>query len=219
MLESYLIQRDYTPTPVDNSLVINIVDSDNKDVTDNYIIVYKYGKVSVSQRIVYVTTPTTEFMYNGKPQSSTAWSYTEITDANIEHDLFVDFHTFDVINYSAITNVSENTKINSFDIIVFDGDDDVSHNYDIRYTNGTIKVKKRPILVITDTEEWTYDANEHSAGYHLYIDNTKYFDFAEGQRGLIIDAPTVFEVAEGKVENYFNISIVDSDDNKIDPSN
>ena len=146
----------------DNEFAVAIM-ANGEPVTDNYEIAYDLGTLEVTKRKVKITTPTEEFVYDGKEHSSTDHANFVIGEGEDCYPL-VDGHTIAPADISAvptITNVfdGENGVANEFVIKIVDADgNDVTENYDTEdITFGTLKVTPRPVTVKADDDEKTYD--------------------------------------------------------------
>ena len=145
---------------------ISRLDEDGEwDVTECFNISYEYGTLTVNRRNVWVLTATAQKEYDGTPLiRAEGW---EDTDYPENQDGFglVENHVLKVdkaIEPSSITDVD--SIPNAVYFKVFFEANDVSENYYIRYSFGTLTVTQRIILITTADDEWTYDAGLHSNG-------------------------------------------------------
>ncbi len=131
------------------------------DVTKNYDAHIENGSLTVYPKLATLRTGDKEKLYDGTPLSSD-----EVTAFGL-----ISGHRQDV---SVLSDLPELTTVgrleNRFDfsVKVFEGEKDVTKNYDIDYENvtyGTLEVKARELILSTDEMTITYDAQEH--GFEL----------------------------------------------------
>ncbi|MDE6869004.1 MAG: hypothetical protein K2J83_07695 [Clostridia bacterium] len=150
LLEGHTIEcnQHYYICNVDSyeNIIAVKVYSDERDVTRNYQIEYTYGTLTVTERDVYLTTADGEWVYDGSEHSAL---YAEV-NSDSTYGL-VDGHTLDYADGAMITYVGKTA--NDIIVSVFDGENDVTANYDLHLTFGTLEVKKRPVTI-------TYKRNE-----------------------------------------------------------
>lgn len=131
-----------------NELSARVVDASGNDVTDNYAIRCIYGSLTVNKRQLTLKSDTKEKKYDGLTLTSESYS---IIEGSV-----VDTHSISVEASGRITGVGEVT--NSFSAAVYDAmGKDVSHNYDITYIFGTLRVTPVRLIIRTDSESKVYD--------------------------------------------------------------
>ena len=128
----------------------------NIPVTKNYLVIDGGGvDYTISPRQITVTTGGFKNEYNGKPQSLDKAEPEHVTSHGAESAL-IGGHTLRPARLPDITYVG---KIkNEFVCTVWDGEKDVTDNYEItKYTYGTLEIIKRPIIVTVEDkiEEYT----------------------------------------------------------------
>lgn len=129
------------------------------DATDNYIVREIKGKLTVVKRNVTVTTATNSFVYDGEAHAD--GSYTVIYQANGANGLAYDdmsvLHADYERNLPSVEEYSVDATENKFAIAMKRGAVDVTRNYEITYTYGSLSVLQRIIYVATKSAEKVYD--------------------------------------------------------------
>ena len=142
----------------DNVLAFKIMDAQSNDVTRDYNITYNYGKLTVHLRALTIATGTNEWIYDGTAKSYTA--YTVTSGSGVSGQGFVISH-----NYTSMTDVvrlpgnavGSVENILDIQIIIVSTQENVTHNYDISYIYGTLKITPREITVAPIDKEKIYD--------------------------------------------------------------
>ncbi len=153
LAEGHEIKAAYSGVIVEAGNVLNelsarIVDASGNDVTDNYALRCIYGALTVNKRQITLKSDTKEKKYDGLTFTSEAYSIIE--GSVIEHQ------SISVESTGRITGVGEVT--NSFTATVHDSmGKDISHNYDITYIYGTLRVTPIRLIVRTDSASKVYD--------------------------------------------------------------
>lgn len=135
-------QTDYT-TGVENKLTtddIVIKDADGNTVTGCYAVSWTYGTIIIDKRPLAITTGSSVDTYDGAPHGNdkaAAVGDTLLTELNHEVKLLSAY------TYTRATEGEPNTT--KYKIMC--GGKDLSHNYKIEYTNGTIVINKAPVTV------------------------------------------------------------------------
>lgn len=135
-------QTDYTEG-VENKLTtddIVIKDADGKTVTGNYAVSWTCGTIIINKRPLAITTGSSVDTYDGAPhgnENAAAVGDTLLTELNHEVKLLSAY------TYTRATEGEPNTT--TYKIMC--GETDLSHNYKIEYTNGTIVINKAPVTV------------------------------------------------------------------------
>lgn len=126
---------------VSNVLTVKIMCGD-EDVTDNYTVIYRYGKITINKRPVTITTGgVSGVIYDGQPHGSEEYKVSDGLLTELKHGLKIN-KTFAYVNATDEKGV-ENAVI--FDI--YCGDKNVTGNYEITYAYGRIIIGKRPVNV------------------------------------------------------------------------
>lgn len=135
-------QTDYTEG-VENKLTtddIVIKDADGNTVTGCYAVSWTYGTIIIDKRPLAITTGSSVDTYDGAPHGNdkaAAVGDTLLTELNHEVKLLSAY------TYTRATEGEPNTT--KYKIVC--GGTDLSHNYKIEYTNGTIVINKAPVTV------------------------------------------------------------------------
>ncbi len=142
--------RDVTDGVVPNELRVAFY-RDGVEVSRNYDITYVWGELAVTPRPVTVTTPTTAFVYDGTHHSTTELSETYAVSGD----------TLRVDSASEIREVAESGMINELTVSFWRDGRDVSRNYTVSYSRGTLSVTPRPVTIRSDDMAFIYDGEEH----------------------------------------------------------
>ncbi len=162
----------------------------------NYEITYEWGMLKVTKRKLSVSTKDVEFLYNGTMQS----------DSTLNSDNLAAGDILKIISERTVEDVGTYENIVSFSVYNEARDRDVSSNYEISTTYGTISIRKRQITVITPDCEWIYDGE-----YHYNTDITVGGDgLAEGQEFKILEKQTLRDVMDG-MYNIVTVAIYKGD--------
>ncbi|MDE7265481.1 MAG: hypothetical protein K2N52_04335, partial [Clostridia bacterium] len=129
----------------DNFITVRVY-SDYIDVTRNYQIEYTYGTLTVTKREVYLTTADGEWVYDGEAHTKPEAAANDDSPYGI-----VKSHTLVYTDCAEITYAG--TTKNDLVISVFNGEVDVTGNYDLHITFGTLKVTVRPVDIIYRYDE------------------------------------------------------------------
>ena len=108
-----------------------VITSGERDVTRNYDISLADGTLTVIHRPIVVVSLSQTFVYNGKDQSYEEFDVTEgegITDGK---GSIIKGQISRVVNNTTIQNVWDGKITNKLEIRVYDGEADVTDNYDI----------------------------------------------------------------------------------------
>lgn len=140
--EEFATITDAGSTP--NRLYFTVYNKDNNTVCNNYTINYDrstFGNLVVTPRPIVVTTPDGSREYNGQPLSSV--ENPTSTWLNPAHKLVAD-------RITQITNVDEtapNNNTTTYRVFRKDNDENVTANYTITYTYGTLTVTPRNLVI------------------------------------------------------------------------
>ena len=139
-----------------NSVIsYNIVDSNGISVKDNYSVTYTDGILTITPRPIKVITESYEKIYDGTALVRPIWLLAPDTENGLvdSHELFYSPNRFT----GTQTNVGRSDNTYDGEVEVRFGTQDVTGNYAITKTFGTLTVKKRPITVITGSAEKIFD--------------------------------------------------------------
>lgn len=197
-----------------------VLSADGVDVTENYAINYKFGKLTVTKRPIKITTLSAEKVYDGEPLTCSDYDaeYVYPEDYEGERNLtaLADGHKFEIKeNFASIINVKESGKINSVIFDVKGGENNVTDNYDISYAYGTLTVTSRPLTVLTATESFEYDGEAHYNSDVRFINGTTLAN-NQSYKALENTIKQIVNVADSiEKNNVFTIAIYDKDDNDV----
>ena len=216
---------------VDNVLDLRVYNKDGADVTSNFaitILPVDGAKIWITKRKTYVKTQDASFVYNGAEQSAEGHIIVdengdEIVEGTETENSLLDGHVLVAVEKTTVKNVATGVE-NVVEYKVIDtknGDADVTDNYEIVYTYGTIDVAKKTVLFLSDSStDGIYDGNAHKAEGFTYPDEDKML--CEGHtvevtyNNSVTDCDTDPE-SKG-VENVFSVVIKDEngDDSVMD---
>ena len=134
---------------------ITIYNANGKDVTSCYNITTEPSKIDILKRPIQITVSSQSMVYNG---TTLAYDGYEISGGSLgfADRLGAEFN-------SSITEVG--SVVNTPDLVVRNREGvDVTFHYDVKVNVGKLTVTQRPVVVITPTEDKTYDGEELSNG-------------------------------------------------------
>ena len=114
---------------------VTVLDKDGNDVSVNYSVYCVAGTLNVLPRTLTVRSGSASKPYDGTPLTCDKWEVTSNTQP-------LEGHTVSVYVSGTRTEVgeSENTVA---EVIIMDGDTDVSHNYDVKTELGVLMVTEK----------------------------------------------------------------------------
>ena len=194
-----------------NIFWLEIYDKDGQVVTANYDIGYSYGTIKIDKRYISIQTANNDWIYDAQPHSDTRFIYLSTLQ-------IVKNQTYSVSCTPTVTNVWDYVKENNrFEITIYSVNGvDVTDNYQIDYSYGSIRINKRPVAIQTNSNEWYYDGQAHCDPGWTYHSESIY-DLVPGQQAVAEGYPYVSTVGEGAVENRFSLRIW-SEDGSLDVS-
>ncbi len=137
-----------------------ILDKNGKKVNSNYEITYLEGTLTVKHRPIAFYSVDASKVYDG---TSLTNHEAYITKGSLPPALG---HTVKYFFTGSITNAG--IAENSFTVAIYDGEVDVSHNYDFSYIYGALNVLKRSIYVETASDGKIYDGTPLTAP-HIFV--------------------------------------------------
>ena len=188
---------------VSNAFTVTITSSQGVSMDNNYRITYIYGNIQITPRILNVITDTNRWVYDGEAHRDNDWSYAQ---GSLE---VIPTHSATATLSPEVDEVKDGVVSNRFAITVSDGSGaNMTPNYDIRYTYGTLEITPRRVDIVTSTKSWEYDGKAHS-------DNT--WEYAQGSLRFLnshivvaSQGPSVTEVTEGSVSNRFELFVMNA---------
>ena len=143
----------------ENSLSVEIFDENNVNVTEEYQIELKLGKIKVNPRTLRILTGSATKEYDGNPLE--CQSYQIISGSLVKgHTLAVEYG----IKRTEV-GVSENTVVAK----VLDGKTEVSSNYAVEIINGKLTVTGYPITISTPSAEGVYNGEPLTYDYYELV--------------------------------------------------
>lgn len=131
----------------ENSMSVEIYDENNANVTEEYQIELKLGKIRVNPRTLRILTGSVTKQYDGNPLD--CHSYQIVSGSLVKgHTLEVEYG----IKRTEV-GVSENTVVAK----IMDGNTEVSSNYALDIINGKITVTGYPLTISTPSMEGVYN--------------------------------------------------------------
>ena len=162
-----------------------------RDVTANYAFEYVCGTLTVQKRPVTVTAGSSEKIYDGTPLTYYAALITsELTP------ILVNSHRSALKYQGSQTDAGTSAnKVTEF--WVFDGNRDVTNNYEITKIDGTLTVTPRPILVTAGSAEKIYDGEPLTSGKYEVTSELS-FALVKGQRGQVTNKGSQTDAGSSK---------------------
>ena len=207
-----------------NVVFFKVFDGD-RDVSENYEIWYKHGTLTISPRIVLVTTADDEWTYDAKPHSNGLAKTTHVSLKGGEYiadnkDDFVLDHKLELIYAIEEINVGYYSNVCEYTVIDENGND-VSYNYNLVVNYGALNILPRPVKITTQSGHREYD----NRPFYLLEPIAEEYD-EEAQRGLIKGheleceqglSASVTYVTEGKVTNwqFYYIYTISEEGNRV----
>ena len=189
----------------DNKIVLGVF-ANNTEVTDNYIIEYEYGTLTITPKPLKITAASDTKIYDGKPLTNTEYTCEGLVGGDKIQSIKVVGSQTEI---GSCDNVASDAKIENSNKL------DVTGDYKIEYVNGTLTVTKAVISIQLDSDSWEYDGEAHSAP----TATVTYGKLASGDYIIPTDlskVPTITEI--GKKENRFEIKIVNSNGKDVTSS-
>ena len=144
----------------DNTFDVAVLTADGDNVTSNYDVRVNFGKLKLLPRKITVTTGSGVFTYDGNYHNN--YRYEISGDHGVAPSDYYDVGNFnDVIDFGEIENSCDVTLYNRSGY-------DVTHNYEITYEFGILKVDKRALRVVTGSASAMYSGAEITNYYLEY---------------------------------------------------
>jgi len=188
-----------------------IRDSSNADVTSNYTITYSTGTLTIAARPITITGATNSKVYDGTPLSN---HNSELDNGST---LAAGEILFTVSTAGSRTNVGYSNNTPSAAVILR-GEANVTSNYAITYTPGTLTITARPITITAKSSTLTYNGIAQSvSGWDLTagtLAGTQTFSATVGASGTDAAAYTTsfsnVKVSSGAadVTSNYNITLL-----------
>lgn len=186
---------------IDNTLQMRILDSENEDVTSNYLITIDFGKLVVTKRPIEIQTGSAEKMFDGSPLTCPDWFCPEWEELG---EILASGHELRINVTGSITDIGETP--NTYEVIIYNGQNvDVTNCFEITSTLGTLKITIAPLTYESYSDSKIYD------GLPLRFPHADLVDgrLMAGHRAEITYTGEVTDA--GIVDNTFEVKIYDKD--------
>ena len=128
-----------------------------KDASGNYVVTGTTdGTLTISPKQLTITADSETKVYDGTLLTKNSYTNTEIIASD---------HIESVTVTGSQTDVGTSNNVPSAAVIKNSTDDDVTANYDITYTNGTLEVTKKPLTVTADAKSKAYGEADPTLTY------------------------------------------------------
>ena len=184
--------------------ITNLNNGENK--TDCFDVVFN-GTITVTPRPVAIETATKSFEYDGDSHFDGS-KHEDVSE--VDNSGLLEGHTAVFSDWATITDYVENGINNKCTVTVTDGDGEpVSDNYSFTFT-GTLTIEKRDIHIVTDSEEFTFDGQDHYGSEYVSVDNLvggHMFTFKSSPVKYVNDSGKPNNVAEWNVFDCDNVDV------------
>ncbi len=203
----------------ENKVGYRIWNAKGVDVTENYAVVDgegHYGTVTISQRPIKITAKTETVVYQGEAYDYSTSDKLEVCEKSNGRDrglLSGDSIVFTNAEALKFTNVKEGGHQNRPIVTIHSAEGDVTENYDIDFTEGLITILKRPLTVITPSDEWVYDGRKHSNSEFTFAepvyDRVTGSGLVEGHKASydVTYEKEILNVIDGPTDNVLTVQI------------
>ncbi len=192
---------------IDNAFTVSVVDRETlEDKTASFTIEKTFGKLEVTKRPITLRSKSANKVYDGKPFTEEEYAVVEVVDGKgslAEGDEILPSFNEPSADAEAVENY--------FSATIVYGGYDISGNYQISYTYGSLRIDKRPITITTKSAEKTYDGTplrtpDETADYKPY----EYLasELADGQTLQVNVTGTRTE--KGESNNLASVRIIDN---------
>ena len=176
----------------DNGLSVEILDENNVNVTEEYKIELKLGKIRVNPRTLRILTGSATKQYDGEAL--------ECNSYQIVSGSLVKGHTLD-IEYG-ITRTEVGVSENTVTAKIMQGEREVSSNYAIEVINGKLTVSGYPITISTPSAEGVYNGAPLVANSYELISG-------EMRNGDVLYVTVIGSQTEaGESENDISVQVI-----------
>lgn len=172
---------------IENSVEIKIAAADGADISKNYLAVIDSGTLTVRGFGITVITASGEKVYDGTPLVRNEWSLYESTPLIPGHAVSK------IVLPASQTNAGASPNEISRLVIVDEKGEDVTGNYEIDYSIGTLVVLPRPLTVQSGSASKQYDGKPLTCGEWKF---TSYYEPVSGQRAEVVVSGSITEVGQ-----------------------
>ena len=122
----------------------------------NYLVTTANGTLTINPKPLIITADSDTKVYDGTPLTKNSYTNTELMAGD---------HIERVTITGSQTNAGTSDNVPSAAIIKNSTDDDVTANYDITYTNGTLEVTKKTLTITADAKSKAYGEADPTLTY------------------------------------------------------
>ena len=178
------------------------------DVTSNYAQEITYGTLTVKKRPVTFETASQSWVYDGEAHSNGGHV---IAEGEGEYGL-LNGHMM-AVDESTLPQATDAGEVqNAFTIRIESAGEDMTDNYDVTYSYGTLTIKPRPVIFVTEGHEWVYDGTAHSwGGYSVAESAEEEYGLVEGHTSAAVGFTYVKNVADSGAANALTVAVYDGD--------
>ena len=178
------------------------------DVTSNYAQEITYGTLTVKKRPVTFETASQSWVYDGEAHSNGGHV---IAEGEGEYGL-LNGHMM-AVDESTLPQATEAGEVqNAFTIRIESAGEDMTDNYDVTYSYGTLTIKPRPVIFVTEGHEWVYDGTAHSwGGYSVAESAEEEYGLVEGHASAAVGFTYVTNVADSGAANVLTVAVYDGE--------
>ena len=181
-----------------NEFTVNIYKRSGEPSNDNYVIVYKYGTLTITKLAITFTSESFKKTYDGQPIA-----YHELVADKIpklaEGETYAEPEFRDTSNFTDVGSAD-----NEFTIKILKSDGSSSdQNYDITYVYGILAITKKAVTFASDDASRAYDGTALYC-HSLKVDPT---GIAENENWTVTYIGSVTDYTPSPVSNTFSVTI------------
>ncbi len=181
-----------------NEFTVNIYKRSGEPSNDNYVIVYKYGTLTITKLAITFTSESFKKTYDGQPIA-----YHELVAGKLpklaEGETYAEPEFRDTSNFTDVGSAD-----NEFTIKILKSDGSSSdQNYDITYVYGILAITKKAVTFASDDASRAYD------GTALYCHSLKAdpTGIVENENWTVTYIGSVTDYTPSPVSNTFSVTI------------
>ncbi|MDE6869005.1 MAG: transglutaminase-like domain-containing protein [Clostridia bacterium] len=169
---------------VENSVEIKIAAANGTDITYNYLAVIDSGTLTVRGFGITISTASSEKVYDGTPLTNPVWTLYEGTP-------LIEGHKITQLIMPASQTGAGSSPNEITQIVIVNGKgEDVTGNYEINYSIGTLVVLPRPVTVQSGSASKEYDGKPLTCNEWKF---TSHYGAVTGQWAEVIISGTITE--------------------------
>lgn len=181
-----------------NEFTVNIYKRSGEPSNDNYVIVYKYGTLTITKLAITFTSESFKKTYDGQPIA-----YHELVAGKLpklaEGETYAEPEFRDTSNFTDVGSAD-----NEFTIKILKSDGSSSdQNYDITYVYGILAITKKAVTFASDDASRAYDGTALYC-HSLKVDPT---GIAENENWTVTYIGSVTDYTPSPVSNTFSVTI------------